>query len=325
MGRLHARVYPQLEGVSFEGVFDADPDSAREVAAERGGRAFESLEAMLREVDALTIAVPTVHHQRIAIPAIDAGVACLIEKPLAPDSATARHIVDHAASKGVLVAVGHIERYNPAVRGLRKLGVTPQFIEVTRISPLTFRSIDVGVVLDMMIHDIDIVLSLAQSPITSVDSTGVCVIGAGARGDAEDVCNARIRFANGCVANLTASRLALKVERKLRVFSPQAYVSLDYQKKQGIVVRRGQNVDALRDIVARIRSGEVQDLAEVNYAELVDVEQLDIDDVEPLRVELDQFLRAVRGEDAQIVTGRDGVSAVEVAERIVAGMNAARV
>src|SRR4029078_9485124 len=166
----------------------------------------------------------------------------LVEKPLAKDVADARRIAVAARRAGVTVQVGHIERFKPGIRAMGTLGIRPRFIEVTRISPLTFRSIDVGVVLDMMIHDIDIVLMLACSPVSRIDAIGVSVIG-----DVEDICNARITFENGCVANMTASRLALKTERRMRVFSADAYVSLDYQKRYGIVARRTPNLSAIRD------------------------------------------------------------------------------
>src|SRR5213076_2943171 len=145
---------------------------------------------------------------------------------------------------------------------------------------------DVGVVLDMMIHDIDIVLKLARSPVERIDAVGVSVIGGGN----EDICNARLTFANGCVANITASRLALKTERKLRVFSADAYVSIDYQKKYGIMARRSGNLDAIRSAVHKIRTGEIADLSDLNYQDLVQIEELQIDDVEPLRAELESFV-----------------------------------
>jgi predicted dehydrogenase len=236
----------------------------------------------------------------------------LIEKPLAKDSAEGRQIVELAREHKTLVQVGHIERFNPAVRAMDRLGVRAGFIEVTRISPLTFRSIDVGVVLDMMIHDIDIVLKLSGSRVARVDAVGVSVIG-----DVEDVCNARLEFENGCVANLTASRLALKTERKLRVFSPDAYVSIDYQKKYGIVAQKSGNLEAIRSAVAKIRHGEIEDLADLNYQDLVNVEELQIDDVEPLRAEQEAFVGAVTGKQAAEVSAEDGLAAVEVAERIV--------
>src|SRR5437763_1588197 len=191
---------------------------------------------------------------------------CMIEKPLAKDVADAKQIVDWGKRHNAVIQVGHIERFNPIVRSMSKVAIEPRFIEVIRISPLTFRSIDVGVVLDVMIHDIDIVLRLANSRVAKIDAVGVSVIG-----DVEDICNARITFENGCVANLTASRLALKTERRMRVFSPDAYVSLDYQKRYGIVARRSPNIQAIRNAVARIRSGEIEDLSDLNFAELVNI------------------------------------------------------
>ena len=326
MGRLHARVYAQMPGVNLVGVYDADADVAEQAARDYGGEAFASLEALAAKAQAVTIAVPTVHHNATARIFIEAGVACLIEKPLAENSTSAREIVDLSTKHSVPVMVGHIERFNPIVRAMSNLHIKPQFIEVVRISPLTFRSIDVGVVLDMMIHDIDIVLRLADSEVTKVDSAGVSVLGGGVSESAEDVCNARVTFANGCVANLTASRLSFKTERKLRVFSPEAYVSLDYGKKHGIFVRRTENLDALRDVIKQIRNGEIDDLSQVNYTELVDVQELKIEDgtdgkpAEPLRLELESFISSVRDGTPVEVPATDGLKAVELAERIVAAM-----
>lgn len=316
MGQLHARVYSQMPQVQLAGVYDADPDVAAAAAEKYGTRPFADLaELAASGVQAVTIATPTSTHADVSLPLLERGIHCLIEKPLAPDSSTARKIVDAARAAGCVLQVGHIERFNPAIRSMSRLGIDPRFIEVIRISPLTFRSIDVGVVLDVMIHDIDIVLRLARSPVKSIEAIGVGVIGS-----AEDVCNARITFESGCVANLTASRLALKVERKLRVFSPQAYISLDYQKKYGIVARKTENLSAIRDTVARIRSGEITDLSQLDFKELVNVEELAIDDTEPLRAELDSFIDAAQGKCPPEVPGEDGLAAVEVAEGIVAAM-----
>jgi predicted dehydrogenase len=265
----------------------------------------------------VTIAVPTQAHAEIAQRCLARKIHCLIEKPLAKDVAEAERIAEWARRSGAVVQVGHIERFNPVVRAMDRLEIRPRFMEVTRISPLTFRSIDVGVVLDMMIHDIDIVLKLARSKLSRVEAVGVSVIG-----EVEDVCNARVAFENGCVANLTASRLALKTERRLRVFSPDAYVSLDYQKKYGMVARRSGNLEAIRDAVARIRRGEIEDLSELNYADLVQVEELQIDDVEPLRAELESFVSAIR-DGAPVECGiEEGLEAVRTARRIVEAMGA---
>jgi predicted dehydrogenase len=216
MGRLHARVYSQMPQVRLVAVSDANPDAAGAAADEFGCRAASGIDELLPQVKAVSIAVPTRFHADTAEACIRRGVACLVEKPLAKD-VEGRRIADAARRHGVTVQVGHIERFNPALRAMRNLEVAPRFIESIRISPMTFRSIDVGVVLDMMIHDIDIVLMLAQSPVRDIQAVGVSVIG-----QHEDICNARLTFENGCVANVTASRLALKTERKLRVFSSEA-------------------------------------------------------------------------------------------------------
>ena len=319
MGRLHARVYSQMPLVRLIGVYDANADAAAAVAAEFGCRAFGRLEDVLANgaVSAVTIAVPTQFHADVAVACLERRIACLVEKPLARDVAEGMRIVDAARRAGVAVQVGHIERYNPAIRAMDRLGVRPRFIEVDRISPMTFRSLDVGVVLDMMIHDLDIILKLARSPVARLDATGVSVIGRH-----EDICNARLTFENGCVANVTASRLALKTERRLRVFCPEAYVSLDYQKRLGVVVRRTGNLEAVRSAADRIRAGEVTDLSALNYKDLVQVEELQIDDVEPLRAQLDAFTHAVRHGTRPEVSAEDGLAAVALATRIVEAVGA---
>lgn len=312
MGKLHARVYAQSPAARLVGVYDANAKTAAAVAREYATRAFDDVDALLAQVRAVTIATPTTTHLAMAERAIPRGVACLIEKPLCKDAAEGQRIVELARRHGVTVQVGHIERFNPAVRAMRRIELRPRFIEVIRISPLTFRSIDVGVVLDMMIHDIDIVLSLAASPVKRIDASGVSVIG-----EFEDVCNARLTFENGCVANLTASRLALKTERKLRVFSNDAYVSVDYQKKYGLVARKGPDLAAVKAAIAAMRRGEITDLAGLNKDNLVEIEELQIDDVEPIRAELDAFLSAVVNKTRPEVSAEDGLAAVETAARIV--------
>jgi len=315
MGRLHARVYSEMPQVKLVGVYDANPDAAAAAADAYGCPAAGTIEELLPNVKAVSIAVPTQFHAVAAEACIARGIACLVEKPLAKDVAEGRRIADAARRHGVTVQVGHIERFNPAVRAMGALEVAPRFIESIRISPMTFRSIDVGVVLDMMIHDIDIVLMLAKSPVRDIEAVGVSVIG-----QHEDICNARLTFENGCVANVTASRLALKTERKLRVFSSESYVSVDYQKKHGVVVRRTGNLDAIRGAADRIRKGDVADLAALNYTDLVQVEELEISDTEPLRAQLDSFISAVKNRTPPEVSAEDGLAAVETASRIVAAM-----
>jgi predicted dehydrogenase len=313
MGRLHAKVYSQIPRVKLVGVFDQRAEAAQAVAEEFGTAALSSLGEVIDKAKAVTIAVPTQYHLATAEKLLPRKIACLIEKPLAKDVAECRQIAALAKEHGAVVQVGHIERFNPAIRAMQRLSIRPQFMEVTRISPLTFRSIDVGVVLDMMIHDIDIVLHLVgRSKVTNIQAVGVSVIG-----QVEDICNARITFENGCVANITASRLALKTERKLRVFSNDAYVSLDYQKRHGLVARRGGNLDAIQDAAKKIRSGEIQDISDLNFTDLIQIEELDIDDTEPLRAELEAFADAAEGKAPPPVTVEDGLAAVELATQIV--------
>lgn len=312
MGRLHARVYSQMPSVKLVGVYDINAAAAAAVAAEHKCEAAGSVEQLLKQAKAVTIAVPTQDHLSVAERFLERGIACLIEKPLAKNVGEGQRIVELAKRGEALVQVGHIERFNPAIRAMERLHIEPEFMEVMRISPMTFRSIDVGVVLDMMIHDIDIVLKLAKSPVKRIDAVGVGVIG-----DVEDVCNARITFESGCVANLTASRLALKTERKMRVFSRDAYVSIDYQKRYGMVAKRSGNLSAVREAAAKIRSGEIRDISQLNYPDLVKIEELEIDDVEPLRAQLEAFVASVKNGVAAEVTAEEGLAAVDVASQIV--------
>ncbi len=317
MGHHHARTYHKHAGARLVGLVDADIARAQQVADEFGAGAFGSVEELLAAqpgVRAATVAVPTRWHAEAARPLLSRGVACLIEKPLAASSSEARELAEFAASADALIQVGHTERFNPAVRALSAMTLNPRFIEIDRVSPMTFRSLDVGVVMDMMIHDLDIVLMLARSPIKSVDATGVKVLG-----DHEDVCNARITFASGCVANITASRLSLKTERKLRLLDENTYVSLDYQKRTGLVLRKSANEQQLREVKDKLRSGA--DLSALDFGRLVMPEKLEMDlpedEHDPLTAQISAFLRAAAGRCLPVVSAADGVAAVDAAERVV--------
>ena len=317
MGRHHARVYATTGGVEFAGVVDAKPETAADVVAEWGGRAFQSVEELLAAgVDAVTIATPTIHHLAVAEPLLKAGVACLIEKPLAPDVQQAESLAQLAKKTGSLLQVGHIVRYDPVMTAIRTFpDITPRFIEMDRISPMTFRSVDVGVVLDMMIHDLDLLFMLMGAEPEEVHANAVCVLG-----EAEDVCNARLTFPAGndgirCVANITASRLALKTERKLRIISEDTYVSADFVARKGTVVRKIANEEQLADVRRRLAAGE--DLSSINYLELVQVDELDVKEGEPLKAQIDDFLSAVREGRRPTVDAEAGFAAVRTAERIM--------
>ena len=312
MGRLHARVLAQMPAVELIGVVDANAAAAEDAAKLYGCQAFTDPLALLPRVKAITIAVPTQFHVRSAEPFLRAGIPCLIEKPLAKDVDECRRIVELAKANNVIVQVGHIERFNPAVRALFNLNLKPTFIEVVRVSPMTFRSIDVGVVLDMMIHDLDIVLKLADSPVVRVEAVGGSVVGT-----VEDVCNARVTFASGCVANVTASRLAAGSERRLRVFSGNGFASVDYATKRGAIIRRGERLDLIREAIAKVRAGESVDLSGLKPEDLMKVEPLKVDDQDQLRAEQESFIEAVRTGSRPLVTAEDGAAAVELATQIV--------
>jgi len=313
MGKLHARVLGEVPEVELVGVADVKADVAEAVAAEHGCRVYAASADMVGDVDAVVVAAPTVSHAEVARPFVAAGKSVLIEKPLTDDLDAGRELIALARRNHAVVQVGHTERFNPAVMAMKKYAIQPKFIESHRISPFTFRSADVGVVLDMMIHDIDIVLMLAGgAEVTRVDAVGVNVIG-----HTEDIANARIAFANGCIANITASRLAVKTERKMRVFSEQAYLSVDYQAKTGLAVKKSENLD----LIQMARKAGISNLAElamsVDYAKLMKVEQLVVDDsAEPLRRQAEAFVRSIREGLTPEVSAEEGYAAVRLAQRI---------
>ncbi len=314
MGRLHARCYSQMPGVRLVGVYDRVAKAAEETAAAYATRAYTDVAPLLEMARAVTIATPTESHVSAAAPFITRGIACLIEKPMARTVRECREIVDLAGSHGAVVQIGHIERFNPIVAAVRRLGLAPRYLETTRISPMTFRSLDVGVVLDMMIHDIDIVLALADSAPAKVDAVGVAVLGR-----TEDACNARVEFENGVVATLVASRLAMKTERRLRMYSVDALVSLDYARKTAVLVRAEDNVALLRETAGKVSRGEV-DPASLNYAQMIQTHQIVADTTEPIRAELDAFLEAARHQSKPVVSAEAGMANVALAERIVSAI-----
>ncbi len=310
MGRHHARIYSQLDRCRLVAVIDKDLDRARRVASEYGGQAASCPQDLGQDLDAVTVAVPTVYHAEVAIPLLERGTAVLVEKPLAPDTTSAKQLLEASRKCHCLLQVGHSERFNPVVQAMLRMAVTPRFVETQRVSPFTFRSADIGVVFDMMIHDIDIVLHLVKRRDYTIDAVGVNVLG-----PCEDVANARIRFGDETVVNLTASRLALKTERKIRIFCPTAYLSMDYQKKSGIAVKLADNVDLIR--LARQRNFE--DLSQIqhfDFGSMVKVEPLKVGSAEPLHAEIESFLDSVITGSKAEVSADDGYAAVELAQRI---------
>jgi predicted dehydrogenase len=315
MGAIHAKVYNQLAQSKLAAIVDIVPEKAQHLAKQYNCLATARCEDIIDKVDAVTIATPTVEHLNLARIFIKNKIAVLIEKPLATNVKEGKKIVALAKKYNTVVAVGHSERCNPVVQAIKRLDIEPKFIEANRISPYPFRSTDIGVVLDIMIHDIDIILSLAASKIKKINAVGVSVID-----QAEDICNARIVFNNGCIANITASRLALKTERKLRVFSRQAYLSADFVKNNGIVIKADPNTNVVEWIKQHQVLGDF-DLTKVNWPDLLHIEQLEVGDKEPLRLEQEAFLRAVRDRKLMPeVSGEEGLAALECAEKILASV-----
>jgi predicted dehydrogenase len=285
MGKEHARIYSELQEVELVGVHDSNPDTARKIAAKCKTRAFGSLEEMVDAVDAASIVTPTSTHLAIAEPFLKRGKHVLVEKPIAMDTEEARKLVDLAEQHGAKLAVGHVERFNPVLVALEERLGRPRFIEAHRLSPYPGRSTDIGVVMDLMIHDLEIILHLVRSPVTSVDAVGVPVLSKG-----EDIANARIRFANGCVANLTTSRISPEKLRKIRVFQDDAYLSLDYMKQEGEIYKRLDG-KITRDKIPVMKG-------------------------EPLKNQLAEFVMNVRENTDPRVAGAHGFEALKLASQI---------
>lgn len=307
LGRHHARILASMPGVQLCAV--VDPDAGRgQAAAARHGCTWHSEPSRLAGcLDLAVIAVPTTLHAEVAAPLLRAGVACLVEKPMAPTPAECRQLIDAAAAGGATLAVGHVERFNPALRRAMDLGIRPRFIEAHRMSPYPFRATDVGVVLDLMIHDLDLALSWTGSEISSVDAVGGSTLST-----TEDIVSVRLRFADGSAANLTASRLSLKPLRRFRVFGPDSYVSVDSRDRYALLVRKAPHfsraaVDAAADAPD----------PEAAFRSLLQIEELQLDDDEPLRAELEDVVAAVTGGHAPRVGGADGLRAVEAAHRVL--------
>jgi predicted dehydrogenase len=303
-GRNHARVYADLAETELAGVADIDEETARSVADQFGTQPYTDYREMLGEVSAVSVAVPTSMHHSVSADCLRAGVHVMVEKPIAARASEADDLVDLADGCGLVLQVGHVERFNGAIRKLHEVVDRPLFIEAHRLSTYPDRNVDVDVVLDLMIHEIDIVLSLVGSPVTSVDAVGVPVLS-----DSEDIANARVKFESGCVANLTASRVSVTKMRKIRVFSTDAYVSLNYDDQRLSVYRRKPGEPA---------PGE-------SRMTLVNVQDVPVDRGEPLKLELESFLHCVRTGEQPVVSGRDGRAALALAQEIADSVREASV
>jgi len=296
LGRHHARVWSQVAGARLVGVHDADAARAAEVAAQHGCRAYPELASLLAEIDVVSVAVPTSLHHAVAKQALEAGRDVLVEKPITASLAEADDLVACAKSRGRVLQVGHIERFNPATAALLQAGRGARFVEVHRLGSFSPRSLDVDVVLDLMVHDLDIVLALDGTPPVQIEAVGVPVLT-----PKVDIANARLRFASGLIANLTASRVSLEKVRKFRVFAPRTYVSADFTAREAQVY------------TLETEGGGAPRIAAARHG---------APDQEPLRLQIESFARVARERSAPAVSGEDGRRALALALAILERMDA---
>ena len=324
LGSIHARILSQRAGVELVCVVDVDGERSAQRARDLRclpctlvpGREDELAAALAGKVDACVVAVPTVHHAQVAAPLLRRGIACLVEKPIAANEADARRILEAARSTRTSLAVGHVERFQPGLRKVREMVVAPRFIECHRLTPFSFRSMDIGVVHDLMIHDLDLVLHLVGSSVASVDAAGGAILT-----EREDIASVRLVFENGARANVTASRASLSPMRRFRLFSSESYVSLDFHKNYGLIVKKGPRWAAARADLKALSPAELAARGDLVSSGVIEVAELELAGEErPLQAELDSFLAAVRERREPEVTGEDGLRALVLAERIASAI-----
>ena len=317
LGQQHARIYGDMHrqgAVELIGVYDTDDALAKAIAAKHGTVALDSVEDAAGAADALSIVTPTVTHHALAKPLLEQGKHLLVEKPMTDNTDRAAELVRLAKRHDCVLQVGHIERFNPVFQYLREAAREPRFIESHRLSPFPARSMDIGVVLDLMIHDLDIVLAFVRSPVDQVDAAGVRVLS-----DSEDIANARLRFANGCVANLTVSRVSPESLRKIRVFSggdAPSYVSLDYREQKGYHYRLARDDEAESSLLRKLVAGRDSAIVSQFGGQRVVREPVPIQRDEPLKVELESFVRCVAEKQEPLVSGESARQAIELALEI---------
>ena len=307
LGSLHAKMLADIGSADLVGVYDIDATRAEQVAAATRCKIFDGFNDLLANVQAVSIATTTKTHFDIAQQALTHGLHAFIEKPVTETIEQARTLVKLAEAKGLKLQVGHIERFNPAILALEQFKLRPMFIESHRLAQFNPRGSDVAVVLDLMIHDIDLILSLVKSPVVRIDANGVAVVSG-----SEDIANARLQFENGCVANVTASRISQNKMRKMRLFQSDAYISIDFQQGLAEVFRLVDEQDS--SIKPTMLLGKID---QGQRKRLIVYEQPEVKEVNALKYELELFTRAVLENGEPPVTGRDGLQALEVAREIL--------
>lgn len=317
LGKEHARIYSELADagqVEFVGVHDISTEQARKFAQKYQVRAFASVAEAAAAADALNIVTPTTTHFDLAKSLLQEGKHVLVEKPMTDSSVQAAELVQLALQKNCVLQVGHVERFNPIFKYLQTAAAHPRFIETHRLSPYPARSTDIGVVLDLMIHDLDIVLAFVNSPVTSFDAVGIPVLS-----KSEDIANARLRFANGCVANLTVSRVSPERMRKIRVFSggdTPSYVSLDYRAQEGFIFRVARDGEEESSLLKKLLAAKDSTIVSEFAGKRIVREPVPIAKEEPLKVELQHFAECVREKQTPIVSGESAKRALDLAFEI---------
>jgi len=311
IGRNHARLLSDLAGPDFRAIHDSNAATALEMVKQYGGKATTSLEEFASLVDAATIATPTPSHFEIAKFLLERGKHVLVEKPITETTEDAQALASLAAERGLVLQVGHVERFNPVLSALEKILTRPRFIESHRLSPYPSRSTEIGVVLDLMIHDLEIILHLVKSPVESIDAVGVPVLSRG-----EDIANARLRFENGCVANITVSRVSPERLRKIRVFQEDAYLSLDYQAQEGFVYRLAREHEHESSLLKKLFAASSSTIVSEFAGKKIVRQPVEIEKGEPLRRELADFLDCARLGAQPKVSGREATAALELALEI---------
>ncbi len=311
IGKNHARILAELPECQFTAIYDANSATAQEMAARFEAKAVESLEEFADLVDAATIATPTPTHFEIAKFLLERGKHVLVEKPITEKTADAYELSRLAHDRNLVLQVGHIERFNPALSALEAKLNHPRFIESHRLSPYPNRSTDIGVVLDLMIHDLEIILHLVRSPLKSIDAVGVPVLSRG-----EDIANARLRFENGCVANITVSRISPEKVRKIRVFQEDGYLSLDYQEQQGFMYRLAGDHEPESSLFKKLIASKDHAVVSEFAGKRIVREPVQIEKGEPLKRELAAFIECARAGSTPKVSGFQATAALELALEI---------
>ncbi|MSU78621.1 MAG: Gfo/Idh/MocA family oxidoreductase [Gemmataceae bacterium] len=315
LGKEHARIFAGLPNVELVGVADANLDQAQAVARKHDTQAFTDYWPLLNLVDAASIVVPTTHHLAVAREFLKRGVPLLVEKPLARTTHEARELVELARQHRVILQVGHIERFNPAYEDIRSRPFQPKFIRAQRMGPFTGRSTDVGVVLDLMIHDLDLILSLVDSPVESVQAVGMSCYGGH-----EDIANARLHFANGCVADVTASRASPTSSRQMQLWGPEGCAEVDFASRKLVLVQPSEQVRRFGLDPAQLDAASRARIREDLFTRHLELLTVDGKAQDQLTAELSEFIDCVQTSKRPRVNGEDGLAAMEVAERILAAL-----